>query len=57
MAIYLTDKEDHTSLELIKVFPDGPVVKNLPINAGEPGLIPGQGTSTCQASLANGHNY
>ena len=25
-------------------FPGGPVVKNLPYNAGESGLIPGQGT-------------
>ena len=25
-------------------FPDGPVVKNLPSNAGDAGLIPGWGT-------------
>ena len=25
-------------------FPGGPVVKNLPSNAGDAGLIPGQGT-------------
>ena len=25
-------------------FPSGPVVKNLPSNAGDMGLIPGQGT-------------
>ena len=25
-------------------FPGGPVVKNLPSNAGDTGLIPGQGT-------------
>ena len=25
-------------------FPGGPVVKNLPYNAGDAGLIPGQGT-------------
>ena len=25
-------------------FPDGPVVKNLPANAGDMGLIPGPGT-------------
>ena len=25
-------------------FPSGPVVKNLPSNAGDPGLIPGGGT-------------
>ena len=24
-------------------FPSGPVVKNLPVNAGDVGLIPGQG--------------
>ena len=27
-----------------KDFPGGPVVKNLPYNAGDVGLIPGQGT-------------
>ena len=28
-------------------FPGGPVVMNLPCNAGDVGLIPGQGTGTC----------
>ena len=28
-------------------FPGGPVVTNLPCNAGDVGLIPGQGTGTC----------
>ena len=31
-------------------FPAGPVVKNLPSNAGEAGLIPGQGTKIPHAS-------
>ena len=33
-------------IKLVKYrdFPDGPVVKNLPCNAGDVGLIPGQGT-------------
>ena len=30
-------------------FPGGPVVKNLPSNAGDAGLIPGQGTKIPQA--------
>ena len=28
----------------LRDFPGGPVVKNLPSNAGDVGLIPGQGT-------------
>ena len=28
-------------------FPGGPVVTNLPCNAGDVGLIPSQGTGTC----------
>ena len=31
-------------------FPDGPVVKNLPSNPGDEGLIPGWGTKIPQAS-------
>ena len=34
-----TDKK-----ELNRDFPGGPVVKNPPFNAGDVGLIPGQGT-------------
>ena len=30
-------------------FPGGPVVKNLPYNAGDPGSIPGQGTKSPRA--------
>ena len=30
-------------------FPDGPVVKNLPCNAGDVSSIPGQGTKTPHA--------
>ena len=30
-------------------FPGGPVVKNLPRNAGDLGLIPGQGTKSSHA--------
>ena len=30
-------------------FPDGPVVKNLPSNAGDAGLIPGWGTKISHA--------
>ena len=29
---------------LLRDFPGGPMVKNLPCNAGDAGLIPGQGT-------------
>ena len=31
-----------TQLKVISDFPGGPVVKNLPANAGDVGLIPGQ---------------
>ena len=31
-------------------FPGGPVVKNLPSNAGDAGLIPGGGTNILQAT-------
>ena len=31
---------------MIQDFPGGPVVKNLPCNAGDMGLIPGWGTKT-----------
>ena len=31
-------------------FPGGPVVKNLPYNAGDMGLIPGQGTKIPHAA-------
>ena len=31
-------------------FPGGPVVKNLPSNAGDEGLIPGGGTNILQAT-------
>ena len=31
-------------------FPGGPVVKNLPSNAGDAGLIPGQGTKIPHAA-------
>ena len=44
----------------MKDFPGGPVVKNLPCNAGDVGLIPGQGTeipyATEQLSLY-GHRF
>ena len=31
-------------------FPGGPVVKNLPCNAGDTGLIPGQGNPVCHGA-------
>ena len=39
---------DHTDIKNIirKDFPSGPVVKNLPANAGDMGSIPGPGRST-----------
>ena len=33
----------------VKDFPGGPVVKNLPSNAGDAGLIPDRGTKILQA--------
>ena len=40
-------------------FPGGPVVKNPPYNAGDMGLIPGQGTKIPYAvgQLSPHHNY
>ena len=36
---------DYTPFKVITTdFPGGPMVKNLPSNAGDVGLIPGQGT-------------
>ena len=45
--IYLTSHEVHwfysNSRTNLRDFPSGPVFKNLPANAGDTGLIPGQG--------------
>ena len=39
-------------------FSDSPLVKNLPANAGDMGLIPGPGDSTCcEATKSMCHNY
>ena len=39
-------------------FPGGPVIKNLPRNAGDTGSIPGQEDSTCRgAPKPMLHNY
>ena len=40
-------------------FPGGPLVKNPPYNAGDVGLIPGQGTEILHAvgQLSPRHNY
>ena len=35
-------------------FPGGPVVKNLPYNAGDTGSIPGQGTKFPHANMPQG---
>ena len=36
--------QSHTDQETVGGFPDGPVVKNLPCNAGEQGSFSGWGT-------------
>ena len=36
--------QEETSKQTNRDFPGGPVVKNLPYNAGDTGSIPGQGT-------------
>ena len=38
----LTAEQSSTKKRLALGFPGGPVVKNLPCNAGDTGLIPGQ---------------
>ena len=40
-----TREENYKPVSLIKGFPGGSVVKNLPANAGDTGLIPGLGRS------------
>ena len=37
-------------------FPDGPVVKNSPSNAGDTGLVPGWGTKIPQATWYSHNN-
>ena len=46
-------------MEEWREFPGGPVVKNLPSNAGDVGSIPGQGIKTPhgKGKQATGHNY
>ena len=47
-AFFLTASVKRVTIGLtnsISVFPGGSVVKNLPANAGDPGLIPGSGRS------------
>ena len=45
-------KEYYSALKRneIRDFPGGPMVKNLPSNAGDVGLIPGQGTKIPHAT-------
>ena len=43
------EKKIHKDTDL-RDFPGGPVVKNLPSNAGDMGLIPGQGTKIPHAT-------
>ena len=39
-----------TKIKIVRDFPGGPVVKNLPSNAGNTGSIPGQGTKIPHAT-------
>ena len=50
--IYLKNKLSFFGVKSIPLgdFPGGPVVKNLPCNAGNVGSIPGRGTKTSQAA-------
>ena len=41
-----TEKKKKQKTMPSRDFPGGPVVKNLPSNAGDTGSIPGQGTKT-----------
>ena len=47
--------------QLLKInygdFPGGPVVKNLPYNAGDTGSLPDQGTKIPHAAGQLSHNY
>ena len=42
--------QEETSKQTNRDFPGGPVVKNLPYNAGDTGSIPGQGTKILHAA-------
>ena len=44
-SLHLTDEETDAYYLVSWNFPGGSVVKNLPANAGDPGLIPGVGRS------------
>ena len=55
MSVYLHSRNSEKTKEKDKekwggAFPGGPVVKNLPSNAGDKGLIPGGGTKSPQAT-------
>ena len=45
----LESSEYGLRLRIFRDFAGGPVVKNLPSNAGDPGSIPGQGTKISHA--------
>ena len=51
-----TRKENYKPVFLIKGFPGGSVVKNLPANAGDAGSIPGLGRSPREEN-GNPHQY
>ena len=41
----------------VRGFPGGPVVKSLPANGGDVGLIPGQGTKVPHSAEPTRHSY
>ena len=48
-SLNFQDKDQYTKISC-RDFPGGPVVKNLPSNAGDAGSIPGQGTKIPRAA-------
>ena len=50
MCLKLGDRSKH-KINILKGFPSGSVVKNLPANSGDTGLIPGSGRSPTEGNL------
>ena len=48
--LIIREMQNKTTMNYYQDFPGGPVVKNLPYNAGDAGSIPGQGTKIPHAS-------
>ena len=55
MVCKLYLKKADSKIKKVRGFPGGPVVKNLPCNAGDTGSIPGWGTKIPHSEEATAH--